>query len=262
MTTAKAPSTETSQQHSVGQKEHQKKKRNRSKKKRGKGRVGGVGDGGDVGAITAQGGSSPATAAGVAPRHQKPKQRDPPLAQQRQRPRQQPQPQQRNRGQRHRNDKEQPRTPAQRPTQVTSTAPPQPVVPGATAAVDKRIPTSASGTYESKGAGDQYDHVPQHASDLGDYSREGRVSPSSIQAEAGCKTLHENKCAESGDPGNGSIRHDKDIVTSKRTTLINDIAPFGCSWTSTMKSDSKVDDRKSPKQEICHAGTYNKGSHR
>eukprot|EP00903_Cladosiphon_okamuranus_P020913 g19205.t1 len=45
-TTAKAANTETSQQPSVGQKEHQKRKRNRSKKKRGKGGVGGVGDGG------------------------------------------------------------------------------------------------------------------------------------------------------------------------------------------------------------------------
>lgn len=243
----KAGNNETSQQTSMSQKEHHKKKRNRSRKKRGKGGVGDVGDGGG-GRPGAQG--SPAADAGFAVR-QKQKQRSQlPTQQRKQQPQPHSQSQQRDRGQRHRNKKETARPPAQRPTQGLPTAP-QPCVPPATITVAKRAPTSVSDTTDLKDASGEDTRATLDTSNVVDAGHHLQASPSPRVA-LGTSTLQENECKEQGDAIDGSIRHETDLVTRKGTTMatevLRDVAPFECSWTTASNSDDRINERKSPKQ--------------
>ena len=232
----KEGSNETNQHSSTGQKDHQKKKRNRSKKKKGKGSVGGVGDGGGGGSAAH---GSPTAEAGYAPQ-QKQKQRNQPPTQQKQQQQQQQQAKQRDRGQRHRNKKEGPKTLPKRANQVLSTVPPQTnVPPSTTATVSKRGPAPVFGLTEPQGAGGHSHYATTDVSNASGAGRHCQVFPSS-GAATGANTPDFNERTETSDTADGSIRHDKDLVTRKGLTVANNVAPFECSWTTTLNGEDKA----------------------
>ena len=231
----KEGSNETNQHSSTGQKDHQKKKRNRSKKKKGKGSVGGVGDGGGGGSAAH---GSPTAEAGYAPQ-QKQKQRNQPPTQQKQQQQQQ-QAKQRDRGQRHRNKKEGPKTLPKRENQVLSTVPPQTnVPPSTTATVSKRGAAPVFGLTEPQGAGGHSHYATTDVSNASGAGRHCQVFPSS-GAATGANTPDFNERTETSDTADGSIRHDKDLVTRKGLTVANNVAPFECSWTTTLNGEDKA----------------------